>query len=507
LGLAVLLLVVVGAHGDTVTLTADRDNTLYEDSAGALSNGAGEHMYTGRVGSTGNGKIRRALLHFDVAAALPAGSTIDQVTLDLNMSQTVSGSQNIELHPLLTDWGEGSSVALIMGGGQGGAATPDDATWLHAFFNTSLWSSPGGDFRPAASASVAVGDVGPYTWVSTPEMVADVQQWLDEPAANFGWMLRGNEATLFTAKRFDTRENGNVDNHPRLTIDYTPPDCNTNGVSDPDDIAGGTSEDCNGNGVPDECEVDTDGDGLIDACDGCPNDASKTAPGPCGCGAVDVDTDGDGTADCVDACPADPAKTAPGPCGCGIADVDTDGDGAVDCVEACPNDPNKLDAGTCGCGTPDLDTDADGVLDCNDGCPDDPNKTEPGTTGCDVENDDGAESEVPDNADACPDDPDKTEPGTCGCGVPDEDADGDDVSDCIDNCPELANPGQADQDADGVGDACAPVDEGEPSPAPAAPMTPMCGAGLCGMGFMPWAPFMLLGWSGLRKVMINGRKW
>ncbi|MEZ6086183.1 MAG: hypothetical protein R3E58_20040 [Phycisphaerae bacterium] len=32
------------------------------------------------------------------------------------------------------------------------------------------------------------------------------------------------------------------------------PDCNTNGIGDLDDIAGGTAMDSNSNGVPDECE-------------------------------------------------------------------------------------------------------------------------------------------------------------------------------------------------------------------------------------------------------------
>lgn len=61
--------------------------------------------------------------------------------------------------------------------------------------------------------------------------------------------------------------------------------------------------DCNENGIPDECEPDTDGDGVIDTCDGCPNDPAKTAAGICGCGTPDVDTDGDGVLDCRDNCP------------------------------------------------------------------------------------------------------------------------------------------------------------------------------------------------------------
>jgi hypothetical protein len=92
-------------------------------------------------------------------------------------------------------------------------------------------------------------------------------------------------------------------------------------------------EDCNANGTPDEDEPDMDGDGTIDACDGCPHDASKAAPGQCGCGAADGDADGDALADCLDNCPTvanadqadrdadgmgDACQTpGPLPCGCG----------------------------------------------------------------------------------------------------------------------------------------------------------------------------------------------
>jgi hypothetical protein len=115
-----------------------------------------------------------------------------------------------------------------------------------------------------------------------------------------------------------------------LTIGTTT-DCNMNGIPDSQDISSGTSQDCDLNGVPDECQPDGDGDGTIDACDGCPNDPNKIAPGQCGCGVPDTDSDGDGTANCNDGCPNDPNKTAPGLCGCGVADTDSDGDGTPDC--------------------------------------------------------------------------------------------------------------------------------------------------------------------------------
>ncbi len=44
-------------------------------------------------------------------------------------------------------------------------------------------------------------------------------------------------------------------------------DCNTNGVEDAIDIAGGASLDCNTNGVPDECESDCDANTVPDDCD------------------------------------------------------------------------------------------------------------------------------------------------------------------------------------------------------------------------------------------------
>ena len=183
---------------------------------------------------------------------------------------------------------------------------------------------------------------------------------------------------------------------------------------------------------------DTDGDGVPDACDNCPDDPDKTEPGECGCGVPD-------TPDCNDECPDDPDKAEPGECGCGVPDTDTDGDGTPDCNDDCPDDPDKAEPGDCGCGVPDTDTDGDGTPDCNDNCPDDPDKTEPGECGCGV-------PDSPDCNDECPDDPDKTEPGECGCGVPDTDTDQDGIPDCHDICPGFDD--NADQDGDGVPDGC-----------------------------------------------------
>lgn len=200
-----------------VTLNPAKDNTLFENASGALSSGAGSHFFAGRLGSNGGGAKRRAVLAFDLAQ-IPQGASIQTVTLTLNMSKTSSGAANVSLHKLAADWGEGTSNSGT--NGQGVTSTTDDATWIHTFFNTSNWINAGGDFEATASASASVAGIGSYTWGSTSEMVADVQNWLDNSAMNFGWVLVGNESTMQTAKRFDSKESSN---QPVLTVTFSPP--------------------------------------------------------------------------------------------------------------------------------------------------------------------------------------------------------------------------------------------------------------------------------------------
>jgi hypothetical protein len=209
------------APAGTVTLTCIRDNTLYEDPAGSISNALGQHMFAGRVSSGG---LRRALVRFDPASAIPAGSTITSVRLTLSMSRSIDGGSSVGLHRALADWGEGTSQATDQEGG-GDLATPGDATWVHTFFNSRTWAAAGGDFSVTASAVRTVGGIGLYTWPSTAALVADVQAWLDDPSTNFGWCIRGEEAFTRTAKRFDTRENADPALRPALVIDFTPPPC------------------------------------------------------------------------------------------------------------------------------------------------------------------------------------------------------------------------------------------------------------------------------------------
>lgn len=207
-----------GTPGEfVVTIDASKDNTLYEDPAGALSNGAGDHLFAGK---TGMDSIRRGLIAFDISAAIPSGATITRVALSLNVSKVASAStQEVALIPMAADWGEGLSDAPLEEG-MGTAATDGDATWIHSFSPSFFWNTPGGDFASGTTATVSVAGTGAHTFVSTAAMIADVQVWLDSPANNWGWLVVGTESSSGTAVRFDTRENGIMANRPALTIDY-----------------------------------------------------------------------------------------------------------------------------------------------------------------------------------------------------------------------------------------------------------------------------------------------
>ena len=131
-----LSLGVVAAPGwaDTVYVPALKDNTLY--STETTSNGAGTGLFCGRTGPAGGPTVQRSVMAFDVAGAVPAGSTVTDVTLTLTLvawSGNNSATQTHTLHRLLADWGEGTSMG---DSGMGAPATVGDATWLHTFYAT-----------------------------------------------------------------------------------------------------------------------------------------------------------------------------------------------------------------------------------------------------------------------------------------------------------------------------------------------------------------------------------
>ncbi len=214
----VLTLTGDAARGDIATLVALKDNTLIESPSGGRSNGSGTHVFTGRTSQSSN-SIRRAVLAFDPALAIPHRSVVTSASLTLHCSRANAGSEAITVHRLRADWGQGASSAS---GGQGAPAARGDATWIHTFFSSEFWMLPGGDFEPVPSSGAVVEQPGFYTWGSSPRLVADVLEWLDFPQTNHGWILIGGETAPSTSKRFDSSENTDPSLRPYLTVEFDP---------------------------------------------------------------------------------------------------------------------------------------------------------------------------------------------------------------------------------------------------------------------------------------------
>ncbi|WP_127018913.1 OmpA family protein [Flagellimonas beolgyonensis] len=133
-----------------------------------------------------------------------------------------------------------------------------------------------------------------------------------------------------------------------ISIKFGGTDTDGDGIYDKDDACPEVAGLEAFNGCP-----DSDGDGIEDAKDSCPNEAGPKELNGC------PDSDGDGVADKDDACPSTPGLSSLAGC------PDADGDGVADKDDACPNEAGP--AANKGCPWP--DSDGDGVLDKDDQCP------------------------------------------------------------------------------------------------------------------------------------------
>ena len=205
----------------SLTLFPSKDNSLFEDAAGELSNGKGEHLFVGKTAQSEGQALRRALVQFNLSD-IPNDAEITKVSLTVHVSKIPpnDGPQRTSLHRVLSSWGEGQSDAPGAEG-KGTRAISGDATWLHRVYPVTLWDNAGGDFFVNPSATTNLGDIGEYTW-SSDDMIDDVNRWLDRPNDNFGWIMIGNEDIPRHARRLDSREYlAAEENRPQLTIEYT----------------------------------------------------------------------------------------------------------------------------------------------------------------------------------------------------------------------------------------------------------------------------------------------
>ncbi|MCB2378055.1 OmpA family protein [Hymenobacter sp. BT635] len=144
---------------------------------------------------------------------------------------------------------------------------------------------------------------------------------------------------------------------------------------------------------------DTDGDGVPDRKDKCPDTPTGVAVDENGC---PLDGDQDGVPDYQDKCPTEK----------GLANLegcpDRDNDGVRDGDDQCPDTAGKAELKGC------PDADNDGVRDQDDKCPDTPAGTQVDASGCPLVLDKDNDG-ILDNVDKCPDTPAGTRVDSNGC--------------------------------------------------------------------------------------------
>ena len=119
--------------------------------------------------------------------------------------------------------------------------------------------------------------------------------------------------------------------------------------------------------------IDTDGDGVFDKKDDCPDTPPGALVNERGC---PLDSDNDGVYDGLDKCSNTPAGARVDRKGCPL---DSDKDGVFDGLDKCPHTPRGARVDVNGCPK---DTDGDGVYDGIDKCPNTPAGSRVNSEGC-----------------------------------------------------------------------------------------------------------------------------
>jgi OOP family OmpA-OmpF porin len=164
------------------------------------------------------------------------------------------------------------------------------------------------------------------------------------------------------------------------------------------------------------------------------------------------DTDGDGITDDQDKCPNEPEDKDSFQDEDGCPDNDNDGDGIPDKADKCMNEPEDKDGFEDDDGCPEGDNDKDGIPDAADKCPNEPEDKDgfQDDDGCPDPDNDG--DGIPDAADKCPNEPEDKDGFQDEDGCPDPDNDGDGVPDAQDKCPNEPETKNGYQDEDGCPD-------------------------------------------------------
>ncbi len=295
------------------------------------------------VGTTDNGRLPVTLGGLDVK-----GKLFDEYFNQNDHWSILPSVSKVAVGRYLGDGFTFAAVGTINKIDKIGDARVDDLTYYGVdgeikYSFRDLIGGPGGWFDPV------LGIGGGYTWVDeigfgTANAIAGVRFWFTQ---NFGLNFQSTYKHAFQEDYGIVHFQHSIG----VTFQFGGKDTDGDGIYDNEDECPETPGLPEFNGCP-----DTDGDGIEDRNDACPDVPGLAEFNGC------PDTDGDGIPDNQDACPTVPGIAALNGC------PDADGDGITDAEDECPNEAGPRANNGC----PYKDRDGDGVLDKDDQCPDVP---------------------------------------------------------------------------------------------------------------------------------------
>lgn len=192
------LLPLVAYSGATdAMISQDNPNTNYGSDNELTVDGENTHL-----GPNGDSWV---LMRFDISS-IPTGVTVTNVELILDVTNTSPGTYNIL--PLNRNWTE-------MG-----------ATW-NRFNGVTNWSTAGANHNPNDFTNTTLattptgGPLGLRTITFNAAGRTQIQNWINAPASNFGFIMRNAGNT--DGFDFYTKEFGTANRRPRLRITYDIP--------------------------------------------------------------------------------------------------------------------------------------------------------------------------------------------------------------------------------------------------------------------------------------------
>ena len=237
-------------------------------------------------------------------------------------------------------------------------STQDGSRDIPPIFKTSVFSA-----GLAATYSISINDVF-FPFIS----VGFTNLWFD-PKDGDGKPAYGNSSNLYskTANAFSFEGGFKilVSDKVGINVSANPSIISTDYL---DDIAAALEKDAYtsvliGISYSPFVDSDSDGDGVLDSRDMCPDTPYGVKVDEFGC---PIDSDKDGVPDYLDECSGTPQGTTVDQKGCPL---DSDGDGIPDVKDLCPTEAEDFDGFEDENGCPDYDNDVDGVPDSTDLCP------------------------------------------------------------------------------------------------------------------------------------------